>query len=392
MDTINADIERDIETSNEEIFEDIPPIEGERIVVYSRDWTIETIFNQIELGNIDLNPKFQRRNAWKDDKKSRLIESFLLGLPVPQIVLAEDKAKLKSFIVIDGKQRLITIAGFMDPIKYNYWKNNQLSNLKSRADLNGVSYQNFKTTERYSNEYRSFLNSDIRCTIISNYSSIDVLYDVFYRLNTGSVTLSTQELRQVLHKGPFADYLYEITTELQPIHEVIGLTEPDPRLYDMEFLLRFISLYFFGKEYKGNLKAFLDNSMGIITKSWDKYQNELRDLYTKINEAITKLHKVFGKKNVGKRYSKQKYTGFNKAIFEVQLFYFIQIPNKIMTLSRNKHFKAKFENLSTNDTEFNDTITASTKDVAKYRKRYDAIKNLVNEVYNLNLRNTILRN
>ena len=392
MDITNANVEQDIEISNEEIFQDIPPIKEERIVVYSRDWTIETIFNKIELGNIDLNPKFQRRNAWKDDKKSRLIESFLLTLPVPQIVLAEDKGKPKSFIVIDGKQRLITIAGFMDPAKYPYWKSSMLSKLKSRDDLNGISYQDFKTNEKYADEYRSLLNSDIRCTIISNYTSIDVLYDIFYRLNTGSVTLSTQELRQVLHKGPFADYLYEITTKLQPIHEVIGLTEPDPRLYDMEFLLRFISLYLFGTDYKGNLKAFLDDSMGKITESWNEYETKVHDLYTKINEAITKLHKVFGKENIGKRYSKQKYAGFNKAIFEVELFYFIQIPDKSLTPSRNKNFKAKFENLSTHDSDFNDAITASTKDVAKYKTRYDAIRNIVNQVYNLNLRKTVLRN
>lgn len=75
---------------NEEINEDVSP-EGEtEIVVYSRDWTIATIINQIEQKNIDLNPKFQRRNAWDDTRRSMLIESLVTGLPVPEIVLAED--------------------------------------------------------------------------------------------------------------------------------------------------------------------------------------------------------------------------------------------------------------------------------------------------------------
>ena len=86
--------------------------------MYARDWTIETIFNQINIGNIDLNPKFQRRNAWNDDKRSKLIESIIMGYPVPEIVLAENPNKKRSFIVIDGKQRLLTLAGFIDNEKY----------------------------------------------------------------------------------------------------------------------------------------------------------------------------------------------------------------------------------------------------------------------------------
>lgn len=75
---------------NEEINEDVLPENESEIVVYSRDWTIDTIISQIEQKNIDLNPKFQRRNAWDDARRSMLIESLIAGLPVPEIVLAED--------------------------------------------------------------------------------------------------------------------------------------------------------------------------------------------------------------------------------------------------------------------------------------------------------------
>ena len=75
---------------NEEIIEDVSPEEESDLVVYSRDWTIATIISQIEQKNIDLNPKFQRRNAWDDSRRSKLIESLVAGLPVPEIVLAED--------------------------------------------------------------------------------------------------------------------------------------------------------------------------------------------------------------------------------------------------------------------------------------------------------------
>jgi hypothetical protein len=98
-------------------------------VVYSRDWTVGTILAQIEQGNIDLNPNFQRRNAWNDEKRSRLIESLIIGVPIPEIVLAEDRERRKSFIVIDGKQRLLSILGYVHPeINIGLVQNSQESN------------------------------------------------------------------------------------------------------------------------------------------------------------------------------------------------------------------------------------------------------------------------
>jgi hypothetical protein len=172
---------------NDEIIEDVSA-EGESdLVVYSRDWTIATIISQIEQKNIDLNPKFQRRNVWDDARRSKLIESLVAGLPVPEIVLAEDPKKRKAFIVIDGKQRLLSIAGFVDPTM-NYWKKAELKKLKLLTDLNDKTYEQLKTDSALADELREFMNADVRCTIISNFRSDDALYDIFYRLNTGSGT------------------------------------------------------------------------------------------------------------------------------------------------------------------------------------------------------------
>jgi len=107
-----------------------------------------------------------------------------------------------------------------------------------RHELNGLTFEQIANDSSYEDEHRAFLNADVRCTIISNYESPDILYDIFYRLNTGSVPLSSQELRQVLNKGPFADYLMNITNETQPIHKVLKLDEPDPRLRDVEMTVR----------------------------------------------------------------------------------------------------------------------------------------------------------
>jgi len=109
---ISEDLE-DVELWNREDASELERPTGLKkygIIVASRDWTVETIVRQIEQENIDLDPAFQRRNAWRDHRRSRLIESFVLGFPVPQLVLAENPRRRGTFIVIDGKQRLLTIA------------------------------------------------------------------------------------------------------------------------------------------------------------------------------------------------------------------------------------------------------------------------------------------
>ncbi|WP_218672459.1 DUF262 domain-containing protein, partial [Salmonella enterica] len=81
-------------------------------VVSGTDWTTETIINQINKNNIQLNPDFQRRDAWDKSRKSNFIESLILGLPIPQLVLAERKEQRGAYIVLDGKQRLLSIRQF----------------------------------------------------------------------------------------------------------------------------------------------------------------------------------------------------------------------------------------------------------------------------------------
>lgn len=371
---------------DEEIIDDLSPMHNLSIVVYSRDWTIETINNQISQNNINLYPKFQRRNAWSDEKRSLLIESLILGLPVPEIVLAEDPEKRKSFIVIDGKQRLLTIAGFLDPINTPYWKNNgKLIKLKVRKDLNNHTYSQIENDIRFQDDKRQLLNADIRCTVISNYKNTDLLYNIFYRLNTGSVPLSTQELRQVLNKGNFADYLIDITERKLPLHEVMNLEGPDPRLSDIEIILRFFSFCTFGRKYNGNLKYFLDNSMEEITKKWTKYEVYLDGLFDEFNKSTIKLINTFGSGNVGRKIMNGAFESkFNRALFEVQVYYFMFIPTDILTpdniLKINNGFKTLFSNH-----DFKDSIESTTKSLSKYKARFTLFREFINNTLGMEI-------
>ncbi|HXM49839.1 MAG TPA: DUF262 domain-containing protein [Pyrinomonadaceae bacterium] len=358
------------------IIEDISTEGESELVVYSRDWTIATILSQIEQKNIDLNPKFQRRNAWNDARRSKLIESLVAGLPVPEIVLAEDPKKKKAFIVIDGKQRLLTIAGFVDPT-VDYWKRARLKELKLRKDLNKKTYEQLKTEPALSDEYREFMNADVRCTIVSNFKTDDALYDIFYRLNTGSVPLSTQELRQVLHKGAFADFLVQLTNTPQPIHSVLGLNGPDTRLKDVEIVLRFIAIILFADRYKGNLKKFLDDAMKSVTVNWDKSKPQVEQVYEELNRAIGNLREVLGIGLVGRKFVDGTWESrFNRVLFEVEAFYFRMIPASKLGVGKKK-FISGLQKLF-EDAEFRSSVEVTTKTNDRYELRFSRFQELVN--------------
>src|SRR5258708_55191 len=130
--------------SEDDLQESLDPSILGRAVVSSTDWTAETIIGQLSKGNISLDPVFQRRDAWTAARKSKFIESIVLGLPIPQIVLAEAKQKKGSFIVIDGKQRLLTLQQFGGINLEEGQESLKLVGLTVRKELNDKTYEDLK--------------------------------------------------------------------------------------------------------------------------------------------------------------------------------------------------------------------------------------------------------
>ena len=390
--TENNEIANDeVDNWNDEMIEDMAqeetPPDFSSLRVYSRDWTIETIYSQIQQGNIDLDPKFQRRNAWNDDKKTRLIESLITGMPVPEIVFAEHPEKKRSFIVIDGKQRLLTIAGFINP-KIEYWRKPVLikKELTLRHDLGGLTFRQMENDSTYANELRAFQNADVRCTVVDSADqSWDIFYNIFYRLNTGSVSLSSQELRQVRNKGPFADYLMDITEKSQPIHRVLRCTVPDSRLRDAELVLRFMVFVMFSDEYRGNLRRFLDEKMKYITENWTEYKKRVEREYANFNRSIEKLEEILGNENIGRIYPPSRWgRTLNKTLFEVEAYYFMRLEDKHIN-GKEQHFKTELEKFCADNTSFRESIQIATTNPERYATRYKLFCEFINETFETNI-------
>jgi hypothetical protein len=155
------------------------------IVVAGTDWTTATIVDQLVRENIQLNPRFQRRDAWNIIRKSRFIESIILGFPIPQIVLASNEKERGKFIVLDGKQRLLTILQFYGKSET---QNNSfaLKGLEFRPDLNGCKHEDLENNPLFKSVLDALDNQTIRTTLIRNWHTESFLYKIFLRLNVES--------------------------------------------------------------------------------------------------------------------------------------------------------------------------------------------------------------
>lgn len=156
-------------------------------VLWGTDWTVDTLLNQIERKNIDISPQFQRRDAWTRQAKSRFIESVILGLPIPQIVLAERKQQRGTYLILDGKQRLLSLAQYAGIMKDSKNNSFSLSGLEILDDLKGVGLKRLRASPGLESYATSFGSHTIRAIVIRNWPSIGFLHLVFQRLNTGSL-------------------------------------------------------------------------------------------------------------------------------------------------------------------------------------------------------------
>ncbi|MFN1186863.1 DUF262 domain-containing protein [[Kitasatospora] papulosa] len=325
--------------------------------VVSSDWTTETLLGQIDRANIELDPIFQRRDAWDRRKKSRFIESLIVGLPVPQIVLAERKGKRGKYIVLDGKQRLLTLIQFA----HGDFK---LTGLELRADLNRYDVDSLPDDEKL-----AFETQTLRTMVVRHWQGDEFLYLVFHRLNTGSVPLSPQELRQALHPGDFVAFVNEYTTEDLSFANLFGRKEgPDFRMRDVEMLVRHFAFARFLPEYAGNLKSLLDLTCARMNKNWNDERQAVERQARECAEAIRAISLIFGKKAFRRHNGDDYERPFNRAVFDIMCFYASDPGVRARMIDRSENVRRAFESLSHNS-RFVASLTSTTKSLEAVETR-----------------------
>lgn len=332
------------------------------VLLYTLDWSVQSLLERIGT-TFDINPTFQRRDAWTSDRKSRYIESLMLGLPVPQVVLAEDKQYKGRFIVLDGKQRLVTMKQFAAPDKA--FPALRLRQMEFLPQLNGSNFEDVRASLTDQDYAESLLAQPVRTIVVRNWGKPAVLYQVFLRLNQGSLPLSPQELRQALFPGEFSRWINSRSSASVPIHRARRIKGEDFRMRDAEMLLRSVAFQESLEEYEGNLREFLDDACAQGNAVWDKKHRDYEVLASRCEQGIERAEAVFGAQDAFLRFEDERYIRrFNIAVFDAMNLVLgsPELTDAAVTAGASE-IKQGYEYLCRERPDFQDALKATTKAV-----------------------------
>ncbi|MGA1982616.1 MAG: DUF262 domain-containing protein [Acidobacteriaceae bacterium] len=312
------------------------------IASYGADYDVEGLVRRLQKGDVKV-PEFQRGYVWPLKQASRFIESLLLGLPVPGIFLSTEPSTNK-LLVIDGQQRLSTLRAFYDGIFPSSKK--EFSLVDVQTSFEGKTYKTLSEDDR-----RVVDNAIIHATVIKQTDPKDggsSIYKIFERLNSSGMLLSPQEIRTAIYGGPLAETL----SALNKVESWRALFGPvNKRMRDQELILRFLTLYLEGKNYKKPIKTFLNKFMETHRNLPEKDREELTSIFTKCTDAINTF--------VGAKAFKPS-ASFNAALFDA-LMVGTALRLKAGPITDGPSMQASLASLL-EDKEFFQWISQSTSD------------------------------
>jgi hypothetical protein len=330
--------------------------------------TLDLIMDRIKNNEIDLAPDFQRKaGIWKDKAKSRLIESILIRIPLPAFYI--DATDDNRWVVVDGLQRLTALREFVID------KTLPLEELEFLTKLNGFFYS--KLDRSYQ---RRIGETQVTLYLIEQGTPPEVKFNIFRRINTGGLPLSSQEIRHALNQGPVTDFLLKLSIS-KAFKDATCNSIGDARMADRECILRFFAFTLAPyDEYKGKeFDSFLSDKMSEINKMSDAQR---KDLAQRFIRSMTAAQEIFGKDAFRKLYSENgRRSTINKALFESWSVNLDKLNDKQLQLLKNRkaRVRKKFIELM-NQPDFDKAISQGTGDVNKIKLRFGSIEKLIVEV------------
>ena len=356
------------------------PIETEMgkrsILTQSSDPEIISLWNKWKRGKLILQPDFQRRFVWDRKKSSKLIESALLSVPLPIFYLTEGTDGKE--YVIDGQQRLTAFFSFLDG-RFPGEEDFKLTGLRVFPELNRKRYTELDEANQEAIQYYN-----IRTITILKESDPDLKFEIFERLNTGSVPLNDTELRNCVYRGPYMDLLKELSTDTE-FRWILKLNEPDKRMKDVELVLRFAAFYHSTYlKYKPSMRKFLNNDMEQYQYISEKDSSDLR---TAFKNAIQVVKSIFGE-NAFKRY----YVGtegdkngswekkrFNYSLYDAWMGVFANYDKNQLYAALDSIRESLIDLMASNE-EFVESVLIGTSEKKRVQKRFDLARQTVEDV------------
>ena len=357
------------------------PWDPQKIRVTTKNFSLREIVTQIGLKDIDLSPDFQREFVWKPRQQTRLIESVLLGIPLPAFYF--DQGPDGSYQVVDGVQRLTTVNQFMN--NKHVLKEVDIEYLKNLA---GKSFEDLDRILK-----RRFSAAQIVVHVIEPQTPDEVKFDIFSRVNTLGSPLSAQEIRHAMSGKRSKDFLKKLvenklfdkaTKNRYWRKNADGkLVRNSARMADRQLALRFCAFRYCSiDEYRkyASLDAFLmhftrqidgdDEATRIDDAALDQLK---RDFFNAMDAA----HKILEDAAFRRGLGAERSGPINRAVFEAQANALADYPVKQLLRYKDKikdAFRGAF-----NDPEYAKSVTVGTGSPVRAAFRLEKTKTLLSE-------------
>jgi len=384
---IVQNMENGIESTQDNIDDDpniTIPYDPNSIRVTQGRFSLREIFEMIngteyDESILDLSPDFQRNYVWDSTRKSRLIESILLKIPLPVFYLARNNEG--KYQVVDGVQRLSVINEFFS----NGFKLKNLEYLKDECDQKYFQKENNSSLHpKFVRHLRSY---QIDCNIIEPDTPYRVKSDIFKRLNTGGRSLNNQEIRNSILRKESRDFIRELANSTEFKLATNNSIRPK-RMMDQELIIRFIGFYFLYKEttwfphlrYNGIMDEFLDNVVEILNNDYKKIPfNIIKNDFISSMQKASIMFKDYAFRKVKIDYHKNSKNMINKSLFTA---FSVLLSNFDQTIIEAKgNVIKKFADwLHTQDYLF-DSITNGTNDRSRIDTTFLSIEEFLNATY-----------
>lgn len=370
-----ADVERDMIRT---------PFDPANVDIFDKKFTISSLLERLKHQELRLTPDFQRRaNLWDDERKSRLIESVLLRIPLPSFYFSEDSEG--NFEVVDGLQRLCSIFHFVDYSALNRATGSRLPPLR----LSGLQYLHDKDSLDFAELERPFqrrINElEINVNVIRATTPRAVMFNVFARLNQGGLPLSAQEIRNAIFPGPWRDQVRRLAQS----KEFLKATEnrvPTDRQQDMEMVLRFLALWSLGPPFirppNQVLDKFLNDS--VEHRLTAMTESQWAGAEAAFMRGLSATCKVFGRHAFRKSHGKYIRSPINKGLFESQMVTLAALsPSEVNELvERKAEVSSRFGALIDGRNRFSNGLRSGTGHADSSNARIDELSKLFREVVN----------
>ncbi|WP_433499699.1 DUF262 domain-containing protein [Sphaerimonospora sp. CA-214678] len=374
LDSTGLSIGVEREASDEEVIK--APFDPEKIDVTTRNPTVDLLLSRIRRRVLDLQPDFQRfAGIWTQQAQSRLIESMLLRIPLPTFYAAE--AGDERWIIVDGVQRLTTIACFIDPESVGAAPL-VLKNLEYLGD----DYEGRRFTELPGRFQTRLLETEVVVHLIRKGTPEPVMFNIFARINTGGRPLTRQELRHALIPGPARALLQELANSEAYQRATLGSVSPE-RMDDREMALRFIAFRLSKPtDYaRHDFDDFLRDAMHEVNRLAPERVAQLQQEFARAMDAA---RDIFGEYAFRKYYpDRSRRSPINKALFEAVAVNLAQRSETELAILR-KCGDRVLERLSRLILipDFERAISLGTGDIRKVRLRFAWVDAMLTEAAN----------